>query len=72
MGCLSCFGLPNIGKASKKKELKTCRVCELTENKTEPKLCTYCYLCSAWICDECMPKFLKRGWAAFIEMFEKK
>lgn len=72
MGCLSCLGLPNIGKASKKKEVKICRVCELTANDTSTKECTYCYLCNAWICDACMPNVFKRGWAAFIEMFEKK
>lgn len=68
-----CCGLTNLGRADKtKKELKVCRVHELVDGNTELRMCSYCMLCSSWICDDCMPRFAKRGYAAFVEMFEKK
>lgn len=49
---------------------KTCDVCRLVDFNTEKKLCSWCSLCDAWICDDDQHKWGRRFKAAALRKLE--
>ncbi len=46
-------------------QLKICDVCRFNDNDLSEKLCKFCSICNAWICEEDETNWLRRGNAAF-------
>ena len=68
-----CCGIKNITSPNRKAEKKIgpCKVCQLIDGDNSFKNVEFCYLCGQWICESCMPKIGKRGWAAIINTIKK-
>jgi hypothetical protein len=45
-------------------DLRSCDVCRLLDNDFEQKLCQYCGLCDAWICEQDTSRWGRRLLAA--------
>jgi len=45
-------------------QLRACDVHRLVDFDVTPRLCFYCGLCDAWICNECAPQWGRRIKAA--------
>lgn len=81
MSCGGRCGDANLGKPNPTADRKKgfCRVCELwlktfgwtgLIKPNEEKTVEYCYLCNAWICDDCMEKKMKRGLSALLSILK--
>lgn len=44
--------------------LHICDVCKLLDNDNQPKACTYCKACDAWLCDRDKGDWMRRTAAA--------
>src|ERR1035437_5104457 len=42
------------------KELKVCEVCKLLDNDYTAKECSYCKICSSWICNMDLNNYMRR------------
>jgi hypothetical protein len=51
-------------------QYKICDVHRLIDYDTTSRLCTYCNLCDAWICQECQPQWGRRLKAAIKRKLE--
>ena len=47
-----------------------CDVCRLLDFNTEEKLCSYCAMCDAWICEKCSSDWIRRIKAALKRKLE--
>lgn len=64
-----CCGNANLGKGGNgEAETKQgiCDVHRLVDEDIGIRKVIYCGVCNAWLCDECVPKLYKRGYAALI------
>ena len=44
--------------------LQTCTVCFYNDGDGRPKMCFYCPVCDAWICEHCQPNWGRRALAS--------
>jgi hypothetical protein len=51
-------------------QFRMCDVCRLVDYDTTPKLCNYCGLCDAYICEGCAGNWPRRIKAAFKRRLE--
>jgi hypothetical protein len=52
------------------KQLRICDVCRLVDYDTTEKICGYCPLCDAWICDADATDWVRRIKAAVLRKLE--
>jgi len=52
-------------------ELRVCDVCTLVFQDARLKLCKYCGLCGAWMCDRCRGNWMARTMAATKKAFAR-
>jgi hypothetical protein len=48
-----------------------CDVCRLLDGDLWLKWCVYCSVCDAWICEQDLPQWSRRGAAAALRLREK-
>lgn len=53
-------------------ELRICDVCKLVDNDNRIKICSYCSLCDAWICQPDIPRLDRRAQAMILKQLKNK
>lgn len=51
-------------------QMRMCDVCRLVDYDASNRLCFYCSMCDAWICQECAPQWGRRLKAALKRRME--
>ena len=52
-------------------ELQICTVCFYVDGDARQKMCAYCSVCDAWMCENCVPNWGRRGLAMARRMAER-
>jgi hypothetical protein len=52
-------------------ETRPCDVCVKLDGDATPKLCGYCSVCNAWMCETCIPDIPRRTRAFGLKVAEK-